>query len=294
MTAAPIPPHDYLTVRELADLLRLKERKVYDLAASGALPCSRATGKLLFPATEIRDWIARAQSGGLPAQPDRPRVFLGSHDPLLDWAIRQSRCGLATYFDGSEQGLRQFCAREGVATGLHLPDPSGGWNRAAAQDICGGQDAVLLRFATRRRGLVLRPDGPAPQRLGDLAGLRIVARQEGSGSQRLLQQLIRQEGLDPATLSFTAPERTEDEAVQCVRRGEADAALGLDCAARAAGLPFVPLVEESFDLLCDRKAVFDPPLQSLLEFCRSPAFQDRATSLGGYDVTGLGRVVWNG
>ena len=28
----------------------------------------------------------------------RPPIVLGSHDPLLDWAIRQSRCGLATFF----------------------------------------------------------------------------------------------------------------------------------------------------------------------------------------------------
>lgn len=35
------PTERYLTVPELAELLRIKERKVYDLAASGAVPCSR-------------------------------------------------------------------------------------------------------------------------------------------------------------------------------------------------------------------------------------------------------------
>ena len=30
-----------------------------------------------------------------------PRVLAGSHDPLLDWALRESGCGIATYFDGS-------------------------------------------------------------------------------------------------------------------------------------------------------------------------------------------------
>ena len=40
---------DYLTTRELADLLRIGERKVYDLAANGEVPCVRAVGKLLFP-----------------------------------------------------------------------------------------------------------------------------------------------------------------------------------------------------------------------------------------------------
>ena len=36
---------EFLTVRELAAFLRVKERKVYSLAASGEIPCSRATGK---------------------------------------------------------------------------------------------------------------------------------------------------------------------------------------------------------------------------------------------------------
>ena len=31
---------EYLTTRRLAEMLRIKERKVYDLAASGQVPCS--------------------------------------------------------------------------------------------------------------------------------------------------------------------------------------------------------------------------------------------------------------
>ncbi|HUS54016.1 MAG TPA: helix-turn-helix domain-containing protein, partial [Thermohalobaculum sp.] len=39
-TAAP----EFLTTREVAALLRVKERKVYDLAAAGEIPCRRVTG----------------------------------------------------------------------------------------------------------------------------------------------------------------------------------------------------------------------------------------------------------
>ncbi|MGF1626924.1 MAG: helix-turn-helix domain-containing protein, partial [Alphaproteobacteria bacterium] len=45
--------HDYLTTREVAALLRVKERRIYELAASGELPCRRLTGKLLFARAEI-------------------------------------------------------------------------------------------------------------------------------------------------------------------------------------------------------------------------------------------------
>ena len=46
-TTVPSPP--YLTVRELAELLRVKERKIYQLVADGEVPCRQVTGKLLFP-----------------------------------------------------------------------------------------------------------------------------------------------------------------------------------------------------------------------------------------------------
>jgi len=110
MTEPNLTDHEYLTVKELAQLLRLKERKIYDLAASGQVPCSKATGKLLFPARDIRAWINRARTetpnSDTQADMPRPSIFLGSHDPLLDWAIRQSRCGLASFYDGSMDGWK--------------------------------------------------------------------------------------------------------------------------------------------------------------------------------------------
>ncbi|SDY30370.1 helix-turn-helix transcriptional regulator [Citreimonas salinaria] len=298
MADTAFPDHEFLTVKELADLLRLKERKVYDLAASGAVPCSRATGKLLFPADEIRIWIDRATSGGeggaAPGAVDRPPIMLGSHDPLLDWAIRQSRCGLATFHDGSLDGVERFGKREGIAAGLHIHDElSDTWNVPAVSKAAAGQNAVLVSFATRRRGLVVRPDMPAPSGLRDLAGRRIVPRQPGSGTDTLFRHLAAREGLALAGLDMAEVARTEDEAVEAVRRGAADAAFGLEAVARSYGLDFVPILDEEFALLVDRKAWFEPPIQTLMTFCTSGAFKARADAYGGYGIDALGRVAWN-
>ena len=121
---------EYLTTKELAELLRIKERKVYELAASGEVPCSRATGKLLFPRHAIDAWVAHKSSGLASDVPlHRPNVFLGSHDPLLEWALRESRSGLATYFDGSLDGLKRFADSEGIAAGMHVYTPeTADWN----------------------------------------------------------------------------------------------------------------------------------------------------------------------
>lgn len=294
MTQTGADTHEFLTVKELAELLRIKERKVYDLAASGEVPCSRATGKLLFPAVEIRAWIDHAKSGGTAAPLNRPDIFLGSHDPLLDWAIRQSRCGLATYFDGSHDGLSRFQNGEGIATGLHIFDAeSGSWNLPDASRVAQGQNTALVHFVSRQRGIVFRPDGPRPESIAGLKGMRIAPRQPESGTAGLFERLARDAGLDPSELSLSEVARSEDDAVQMVRHGEADVTFGLQSVAESYGLGFLPVIEERYDLLIDRKAWFDPPMQTLLEFCRSDAFRQRAASFHGYDLSDLGKVAWN-
>ncbi|ETX15255.1 excisionase [Roseivivax halodurans JCM 10272] len=289
-TSAPDP--EYLTVRELADLLRIKERKVYDLAASGDVPCAKVTGKLLFPARDIRAWIASGTLSGSAPPKARPMVFLGSHDPLLDWTLRQAQTGLATYFEGSSGGLRRFCAREGVATGLHLFD-SGEWNIPVVAKEASGQDAVLIAFAARRRGIVTRADSSVTDIPG-LEGRRLVPRQPGSGTESVFGHLLNQAGLSRASLDLAPPALSEQDAVMAVQQGAAEATFGLEALAAAHGLRFVPLIEERFDLLIDRRAYFEPEMQRLIAFLGSAAFSDQAARLGGYDTSEAGSVRWNG
>ena len=294
MTAETQTRPDYLTVRELADLLRIKERKVYDLAASGEVPCIKVTGKLIFPATEVREWIASGRSATKP-RGARPAVFLGSHDPLLDWAIRQSRSGLATLYDGSFDGLARFRAGQGMAAGLHVHDPATDeWNVPLVDAECAGENAVLVSWAMRRRGMVIREaDAAAIGGFADLPGRTVVPRQPESGAQRLLERELDRAGIGADQLTWSSVAHTESDAILGVAQGAADAAFGLEALARPYGLHFVALVEERFDLLVDRRAWFEPPMQRLLSFCATPDFRRHAETLAGYDLTEHGEVRWN-
>jgi molybdate-binding protein len=150
-----------------------------------------------------------------------------------------------------------------------------------------------MSFAKRRRGLVYRADGESLTALSDLKGKRIVPRQPESGTDALFRELLGKGGIDMSQLRFTDVARTEDEAVEAVRRGAADAAFGLEAVARSYGLEYLPIIEEEFALLVDRKAWFEPPLQKLVAFCGTTQFADRAKAYGGYDVEELGEVIWN-
>jgi len=287
--------NEYLTTRELAELLRIKERKVYDLASSGAVPCSRATGKLLFPREAIKSWIAENASGTQSSDPiSRANVMLGSHDPLLEWAIRESRCGLASYFDSSLDGLSRFAQNKGIATGLHIYHAeSGGWNYPAIESQFKHQPVVLVEWAYRQRGIIFRL-GKEITQLKDLSGHKMIPRQAEAGSQVLLEALLDKEGLSTDGINWLTPSRSEVDAVLAVQEGKADATFGLASIAAQYNLGFAPIIEEHFDLLVDRRAWFEPAWQTLIKFCCSETFKRRAGELAGYRVDGLFGVRFNG
>jgi molybdate-binding protein len=183
-----------------------------------------------------------------------------------------------------------------VATGLHLHEPgTGGWNRDLVAARFADAPVVLVEFAWRQRGLVVAAGQEAAIRaIADLRGRRVVPRQAEAGSQALLEHLVSSSGLAADAIEFTVPARTEADAALAVAEGKADAAFGLQGLARQYRLGFVPLIRERFDLLVDRRAWFEPPLQALFDFCRSDGFRRKAEELEGYDVSGFGRVHFNG
>ncbi|MGI9520914.1 MAG: substrate-binding domain-containing protein [Hyphomicrobiaceae bacterium] len=290
--------NDYLTTREVATLLRIKERKVYDLVASGRIPCSRAMGKLLFPKAAIEDWVVgnTPKSGFGGSGTVRPNVVLGSHDPLLDWALRESQAGLAAYFSGSTDGLNRYLLSEGVASGLHIRDAkSKDWNVAKVSGVCKDLPVVLVEWVRRERGLIVAPNHAARVKgLPDIADLRVVPRQHDAGAQLLFVELLEDVSLKFQKMRTAEVARNEFDAAMAVLEGKADVCFGLASLAVQLGLTFVPIIEERYDLLVDRWAWFEPPMQRLLDFSRGSAFRKRAQEFAGCDSSRLGDVHYNG
>jgi putative molybdopterin biosynthesis protein len=290
---------EFLTTKEVAALLRIKERKVYELVAAQAIPVSRVTGKLLFPREMVEAWVWRRAeyAGGTEGLHARPPVLAGSHDPLLEWALRESGSELAAFFDGSLDGLARLASGKAIAAGLHVYEPEAeDWNRGHLERAMAGMPVVLVEWAWRVQGLVVPPGNPKEiAQLGDLAGRTLIPRQERSGSHLLLDYLMRRDGLGPDRLELVAPPaRSEADVALAIAGGKADAGFAVETVARQFRLGFVPLFRERYDLALWRRDSFEPPLQKLLSFSRTAAFLRRAEELGGYDVAGLGTVHYNG
>ena len=292
---------EFMSTKEVADYQRIKQRKVYALLRAKRIPCSRVTGKWLFPKHLIDLWVAENTDYaglGFETRPPAP-VVAGSHDPLLDWAVRESGCGLALRASGSLDGLKQLAAGEAVMAGLHVRDgKSGEYNVPVLRDAAGLRDIVLVHWARRRQGLVLAAGNP--MKIRGLAELRkkkarFMLRQPSAGSHLLLLHFLAAARLKPADLNFVHPPvLSETDVGLAIVEGRADAGLAVEAVARQFRLAFVPLAEERFDLAMRRKSYFEAPAQALFRFAATPAFKRRAASLGGYEVGETGQVVWNG
>ncbi|MFN7258242.1 MAG: substrate-binding domain-containing protein, partial [bacterium] len=243
---------DVLTLKEAARFLRLSERSLYELARAQKLPAAQLGGKWLFPRRQLERWLAAQADAGAAQRLDPPPILAGSHDPLLDWAARQSGCGLALRGGGSLDGLIALAAGEAVVAASHLLEPdSNSFNEPAAREFLAGRAFVGIIWAWREQGLILPQGNPGVLAgIADLArpGLRVAGRQPRAGSHVLLTHLLSEAGLRLDQIGFLPnPALSVDEVAASVAEGRADAGFGIRAEAAARGLTFLPLFRERFD-----------------------------------------------
>ncbi len=287
---------DLLTTAEAADYLRLKERKLYELVAEGAIPCSKVTGKWLFPRHELDRWVLSglAVPIGMTARP-APPIVGGSQDNLLEWALRESASGLASLPEGSEMGVERLLRGEVLAAAIHYhaADVTDA-NPGVVGRLAGLHDGVLVAFAKREQGLLVAPGNPKNiASLEDVLtkGASMAMRQKGAGAQMLLDVLLQRLGASTAALNPLMPAcLTGPDLANAVANGKADCGIATRAAAKAARLDFVPLQFEHFDLVMRQADFFRPAIQALLTLLRGERLAQRAAELTGYDVSEAGAI----
>jgi putative molybdopterin biosynthesis protein len=292
---------EFLTTSEAAEYVRLGERKLYELVTSGAIPCSKVAGKWLFPRHELDLWVLSglARPAGMSAA-DPPPIVGGSQDDLLEWTLRESGSGLASLAEGTARGVDRLQRGEVIAAAVHfhseaIPDAAAGdANIAAVRAMPGLHDAVLVGLIRREQGLLLAPGNP--KRLHGLpdvlsSGARMAVRQPGAGAQMLLDVLLTRAGAGPKALRrLESPCLTGPDLAAAIRTGKADCGIATRAAAKSAGLDFVPLLWENFDLLMRQRSYFRPQMQALIGFLGQKRLKQRAAELTGYDPAPAGQI----
>ena len=291
-----------MSAKEVAQYLGIHAKQVYVLAKRGAIPCTRVTGKWLFPKTLIDQWIEDSARMSIPPRPAAERPFLlvaGSDDPSLGilrdcYTSRLTPTALVLTPVGSRAGLA--AVRDGVADVAlaHLVDPvSGEYNLPYLQQFFPAGAAVVTLFH-RELGLVVQPGNPLGLRnVADLSrrGIRLVNRQDGSGTRRYLDQELARLGLPATQLDgYQDTVTTHLEVGLQVLRRQVDVGIATHATARLLGLDFVPLTQERFEMLIPAQRFFARSMQILLDIVGSREFRRWVDALGGYDTSESGRL----
>ncbi|MBE2219904.1 MAG: molybdopterin biosynthesis protein [Anaerolineae bacterium] len=235
-----------------------------------------------------------------PREIEKTIVAIGSHDLTLDLlaqflAEAGSGYRLSSANVGSLGGLVALRRGEAHFGGSHLLDPAtGSYNTSYVQRYLPNQEIVLVTLVGREQGWIV-PSGN-PKNLvawADAArpDIQIVNRQRGAGTRVLLDYELERQGISPEQVQgYDREEYTHLAVAAAVASGTADAGLGIQAAARALQLSFVPLTHERYDLVMT-KAVYESELmQPLLALLHDDAFKTAVANLPGYDTTPMGDV----
>ncbi len=200
--------------------------------------------------------------------------FSGSVDALA--ALNDGRCLMAGFHALTESPLRSPTAK------VYRPMLKPGHHK-------------LVSFARRTQGLMVAPGNPLGIRsLADLcrANLRFANRSRGTGTRVVLEELLAQQKIAPERIGgFETTEPSHRAAAEAVASGSADASFGIEAAATARGLDFVPLAREQYFLVTLQHALDQPQVQTLLSLLRSEAWRAQLNALPGYAAEGSGEVL---
>lgn len=228
--------------------------------------------------------------------------FVGSHDLALAWIAAHfpeiaPHYSLELQFTGSLGGLIALAEGKADLAGSHLWDEeTDSYNIPFVRRLLPGQRVALLVLAQRRLGLITPAGNPAGVlKLADLQrpGLVFINRQPGSGTRVWLDAALRREGITTADiLGYDNEHATHSEVARAVAEGKADAGFGLQTAAVAFGLDFIPLVSERYDLVLPEASYNSPAVGHLAAWLSSLPARQAIAELGGYETGETGKLEW--
>ncbi|MBV8847355.1 MAG: helix-turn-helix domain-containing protein [Bryobacterales bacterium] len=289
-TVAMLPGSDTLEPGQPVQLCRVEKRTV--ASAPSPVPW-------YFPASDAVIAGGRGKTKVRVFHPEdafKNRLLIAGCDPAISVLARSVQAAgseLVLAHRNSSQSLALL--RDGWVhiAGTHLRDEATGESNLAEVDrIFPRQSVAVISYAVWEEGIVTARGNPKGIRgVEDLAraGLRIVNREAGAGSRKLLDTHLKRLGISTAKVRGYGHEvQGHLPAAWQVQTGSADACIATRAAARVFGLGFLPLVSERYDLVIHREHLTLPAVEALLETLGRSSFRRELESLGGYDTRAAG------
>ena len=298
---------ELMNTKEVARYLDIHEKQVYLLIKAGKIPCTRVTGKWIFPVKLIDEWIQTSSQDGL--QQARKKInsiegallAAGSNDPVLDM--------LLTAIKKDHPAFNIFSANTGSLSGLtalntgltdiafsHLFDPqTGDYNTPYLKEYCPDHHPVVVNLFYRQVGfLITKSKSSIFKGWESLTNknMRFINRQNGSGIRILLDYELKNKSIACKNIpGYDNEVYTHFEVGLSLVSGEADVGIASAAVAKIFDLSFQPLVSERFDMILDKDIFFQPAIQALIETLQSDQFKNRVEKIGNYNFKDAGRIL---
>ena len=297
---------EMMDTREVAEYLNINEKLVYRLLKEKKIPGTKVTGKWTFPRRLIDDWIIEGakENIGLKNKTKELKdhiVIMGSNDfavELLSQELTKKFPHYSLSFSnvGSLAGLIALSRGSSHIAGCHLFDPdTRQYNIPYIYRYLPGIKATVINLVYRDIGLIVKQGNPLSIfSIKDLfrPGIKIINRQQGSGTRVLLDYSLKKIGIEPNHVDGYEKEvNTHFEVAMAVVSGNADVGLGILPAAKMLNLSFIHLTNERYDFVIPRENLSAQPIASLIKVMRSLEFHQSINQMGGYDTKDTGKIL---
>jgi putative molybdopterin biosynthesis protein len=228
-------------------------------------------------------------------------LLIAGCDPSIpvvaDWFARKAKhITLAGSLQTSYGAMDCVIRGQAHACGVHLCDRrTGEFNLGLITRRLGHRPARIINFAQWEVGLAVRPEDRLGIRsIADLGnkGARIVNRQSGSGARIVLEEMLKECGLDGRKIpGYDTEVRGHLEVAATVAVGSADAGITLRVAAEAFGLRFFEIRTEQYGLIIPEREFDTEPVKILLDALNSSTLAAEVGRLCLYDTKAMGHTL---
>jgi putative molybdopterin biosynthesis protein len=298
--------------------LHVSRSGIYALIKAGEIGCYKVGRKIRFTYAHVRDYIERSAKGVRPPRQWAPALDDGRYfdlslgrraaegfvicgqdlilDVLSNFMRQHGVMALRAYIGSYDSLVSLYHGKISVAS-AHLWDSHDDeYNTSHVRALLPGVRCVVVNVTYRMQGLyVARGNPKSILSWRDFAreDVTMINRERGAGSRVLLDESLKLLGLNGSRIRGYENENQSHLALaSAVGRGDADVAVGNEkIAGQVENVDFIPMKKERYDLVVKQEDFDTPAVATMLRILRSARFQNEFRSIGGYDLTDIGRVM---
>ncbi|GEK30543.1 hypothetical protein KZO01_08520 [Kurthia zopfii] len=305
-------PQDYsYTIEEVAQLLKVSKLTIYDLVKKEELPVYRVGRQMRVDQEDLQKYIQKSKTGSsvkevaTPKQvqhdSEKKKVIISGQDLVLDllgkYIEKDQKVKILRSHEGSYNGVLAMYNGDCDIASMHMYDgDTGEYNTSYLKKIFVSHPYIQIHLLTRMAGFYVEKGNPLGiQSFEDITkpDLRIINREKGSGARTLLDEKLRVHEIPRATiLGYDDEEKSHLDVASAVAQGHAQLAVGIEKIAKLVNVDFIPLVEESYDIVLFKSPENEQLVETVKSILQSSEFQDEVAALGGYSIQNMGKVIY--